>query len=607
MARYGRFAVTALACLSLAVHDAVPAFAAPELTRKDYESCQARDEASFRSAIEAITVEAMQKGLVGVDYKALVGDEWRKNGLDEIVDKRVDAAIAEVTNETSTWDRLRSNLNAETAKLLAEKVAERVYRSDAIKAAVETLTVGVAREVGKSIELATQDAAEPALACLQAFLGPRYGVAVARAVSADAGREFNVDPGKGGAEIGTGTVLRQSSEGITGAAILLVRRQLANMAARVGQRLAGSVLSRLVSVAAGGVGLVLIAKDLWDLSGGVFPIIATEMKSADTKAKVQEELAKVIGEQIGDHIKEIGAKTAERVADVWQEFRRAHLKVLELAERNASFKFFLNSQPPQTLPRLDEVVALILGAEGEAGLMTRLGDGSLGVAVNKMPVPAMDIARETRSIETGLKWSALAGDNLNKVVEFDIYRRAKPDDFTKATLARVLNLGDRLAVTRMAAIPAASRDALFEVDSTELKTLARSLTEAELDTLARYLTGLQKEPRELILKAVANSPAKMHAIASPRVRDGILASRDQTAAVSMMLRSEALIDPAKLADDFRAGWEGRISPVLLYEKHPGTLVVAAVLALMLLSLVLRLLRPRRSRAVTKAPAEAAKG
>ena len=252
-------------------------------------------------------------------------------------------------------------------------------------------------------------------------------------------------------------------------------------------------------------------------------------------------------------------------------------------------------------------MALILGAEGEAGLMTRLGDGSLGEAVNKMPVPAMDIARETRSIETGLKWSALAGDNLNKVVEFDIYRRAKPDDFTKATLARVLNLGDRLAVTRMAAIPAASRDALFEVDSTELKTLARSLTEAELDTLARYLTGLQKEPRELILKAVANSPAKMHAIASPRVRDGILASRDQTAAVSMMLRSEALIDPAKLADDFRAGWEGRISPVLLYEKHPGTLVVAAVLALMLLSLVLRLLRPRRSRAVTKAPAEAAKG
>ena len=57
-------------------------------------------------------------------------------------------------------------------------------------------------------------------------------------------------------------------------AILLVRRQLANMAARIGQRLAGSILARLVSVVAGGIGLVLIAKDIWELRNGVLPIIA---------------------------------------------------------------------------------------------------------------------------------------------------------------------------------------------------------------------------------------------------------------------------------------------------------------------------------------------
>ena len=79
------------------------------------------------------------------------------------------------------------------------------------------MTVGVAREVGKSIELATQDAAEPALACLQAFLGPRYGVAVERGQRRRRPR-VQRRSGKGGAEIGTGTVLRQSSEGITGAA-----------------------------------------------------------------------------------------------------------------------------------------------------------------------------------------------------------------------------------------------------------------------------------------------------------------------------------------------------------------------------------------------------
>src|SRR5690606_32545802 len=118
---------------------------------------------------------------------------------------------------------------------------------------------------------------------------------------------------KGAAEVGAGSVLTQSAGGITGAAILVMRRQLANMAQRIGRRLVGSVLSRVVSVVAGGVGIVLIAKDIWDLRNGVLPIIKTEMKSAETKEKVQDELAKTIGEQIAEHVQEIGTKTADRV------------------------------------------------------------------------------------------------------------------------------------------------------------------------------------------------------------------------------------------------------------------------------------------------------
>ena len=69
-------------------------------------------------------------------------------------------------------------------------------------------------------------------------------------------------------------MLVEGSEGIAGTVVLVVRRQLANMAARIGQRVVGSILSRLVSVVAGGVGLVLIAKDIWDFRHGVLPIVA---------------------------------------------------------------------------------------------------------------------------------------------------------------------------------------------------------------------------------------------------------------------------------------------------------------------------------------------
>ena len=53
---------------------------------------------------------------------------------------------------------------------------------------MEELASGVARDVGKSIEFASADATEPVLACLKAFVGPRYGSAVAQAVAGDAGQ-----------------------------------------------------------------------------------------------------------------------------------------------------------------------------------------------------------------------------------------------------------------------------------------------------------------------------------------------------------------------------------------------------------------------------------
>lgn len=571
------------------------AVSARELSRADYEACQGTTEQSFKAAVEQITLGAMTKGLADFDYKGAVADAWRQGGVDEIIDKRVDLAVAEVQNETSTSDRLSSNVSAETAKALAEKVAERVYRSEAAKGAIEALANSVGRDVGKRIELASQDASEPALACINAFLGPRYGTAIARAVGTDAGKELGVDTNKGAADLGTGAVLKQNSEGIAGVAVLLVRRQLANMAARISQRIVGTVLSRLVSVAAGGVGLVLIAKDVFSMWSGAFPLIASEMKSADTKGKVKDELAKAMAEQINEHVKEIASKSADRVLEIWQEFRRAHVKVVELAEKNAPFKSFVDKIGANELPRLDEVTALVLAGEGEAGIGKRLADGTFAEAVSKLPAPAMQIARETRSLEVALGWYGLAGNDTARVVELEIHRRAKPEDFTKASLAKTLALGDRLAVTRVAGLKRDARDVLFELEPNDLKALARALTETELDTLARYLTGLGKEPREAVMKAVAARPARMAVIGNERVRDAILTSRDQTAAVELMLRDDPVVDPKRLMGDLRAAWDGRIAPILIYEKHPSVAVIGAGLVLVLLLILRRLFRPRTPR------------
>jgi hypothetical protein len=563
------------------------------VTREDYEACQAGDERAFQASVEKITVAAMEKGLQGVDYAAAVDAEWRKLGVDQIIDKRVDIAVEEVQNETSLGTRIQSLGNKEKAQQLATAVAERVYRSEAVSGAIEKLAEGVGQSVGARIELASQDAASPALDCLKAFLGSRYGQTVAGVVSGNAASEFGLDPDKGGASVNAGAVLKQSSSGITGAAILIVRRQLANMARRIGQRIVGAVLSRLVSVVAGGIGLVLIAKDIWDLRNGVLPIISDEMKTAATKTMVKDELAKSLSEQIALHVREIGAKSAERVVEIWHEFRRAHLKALDLADRNEGFRKFLSDVQPASFARLDEVTGLVLSAEGEAGILKRLGDGTLETAIHKLPEPAMTIARETRAIEPALAWAAVAGDDLGKVVDFEIYRRGKPDAFTKGSLDRLFAVDDRLAISRLASIDRAARDTLFDLNANDLKSLARTLGESELTTLAAYLTGLADGPRERVLRAVAADPARMRLMAPPRVRSAILASSDQAAAVDMFLRSGADDTAQATLQDFVSAWEGRVSPLLIWERHPIPTIALGFAALLMLLLLRRLFFPRR--------------
>ena len=592
-----RSSVSCLTAVALLLAQVSTVRAAEPITRAQYEACQASDEQGFRRAVETLTLKGLEAGLANLDYRAIVADEWRRVNMDDIIDRQVDEAVGQVRDESS-WFQLWSTLaSRERAQELATTAAERVYRSDAIKKAIEQLATGVGKEIGKRIELAVVDTAGPATQCMQAFLGRRYGATVAGVVSTDAGKEYSVDPSKAGAQVSPGQVLVDASGGIAGTVVLVVRRQLANMATRIGQRVIGSILSRLVSVVAGGVGLVLIAKDIWDFRHGVLPIVSEEMKSKATKEKVRQEIAKTISEHIDESVKEIADKTAERVVEIWLEFRRAHAKVLEFADRNPAFKRFLDTIRPADLPRLDEVVALVLGSEGEAGVTKRLDDGTLNLAVSSLPPAAIDIAREARSLETALKWSAVAGNNLPKVVEYEIHRRTTPDTFTKAGLQRLLALEDRLAVTRLAALQPAARESLFELESGALVRLARNLDEPQLDSLSRYLTGLEKGPAQRILAAVAQAPARMADLSSPRVREGIIVSRDQSAAVSMMLQVGSLPDPGVLIAHTRLVLDGRVSPILLWEKHGVVLAAALVLALILLLILKRLLFGTRPRVV----------
>jgi hypothetical protein len=188
------------------------------------------------------------------------------------------------------------------------------------------------------------------------------------------------------------------------------------------------------------------------------------------------------------------------------------------------------------------------------------------------------------------------------VTEFDLHRVSSPEQFSKSSLARVLAFGDRPSVTRLASLKREARDTLLDLDDAALTRLVKNLDTAKLDTLASYLTGLSKPAAQRILKTVALSPQRMQILASPRVRDAVLRSRDQMAAVDMLLTDSPVIEPSVILHDIRLMTEGKVSPVLLYDRHPAALAIAAGLSLILALMMKRLLFGGRRRARVFVPA-----
>ena len=110
------------------LHSGLPPSAhAQAESRAEYEACQSRDEASFRAAIAALTIQALQKGLAGMDYKPLVAEAWSRNEVDLILARRIDEAIEELRQESSWLALIESLASKDAAEKLSTSAAERVF------------------------------------------------------------------------------------------------------------------------------------------------------------------------------------------------------------------------------------------------------------------------------------------------------------------------------------------------------------------------------------------------------------------------------------------------------------------------------------------------
>jgi hypothetical protein len=538
------------------------------------QECQNLNDPDVRAQIRALTEAALTRELGEVDYAALVDKHWREVKMSERLDVQIDEAIGIVRADTNILDRAYSTVSRETAEKTAIAVAERAYGSEGFRAAMADLAQGVGADFGARIEGSAAKVAGPVIACVRTALQSRYGGAVAQVFARETEGNLNVSTNIGSAKIDTGDLLLQNTGTISGIVLIVSRRIIGRMVATIGRRVAGLVASRIISTFTGLIGLALIARDVYEASEGVFPLIAERMKSDEAKDLIKQELTQSIRTDLGQQISTIADETTDRID-------------------------FLKNRTVEQLGRLGRLVGFLLGEEQEAGVLKRTRDGSLGRALLDLDDTGVAIAIEMKSLDKALAWAALAGTRLSKAVEYGLPQIIPPDEINADQLSRILDFDSRAAAQRIAQLDRAARDALLSLPSQTLKDLARRLSESDLAALAAYQNHLDTAAAQRVLREVVQDPGVMRSLGKPSIQNAILQSRDQLSAVTMLLRQNSTLSFGNIGQDLSEVRMGDVNYRVFVERYWSALLIVALLVLLLLVLLKRILFGRPPTVVIK--------
>ncbi|MGO8951815.1 MAG: hypothetical protein ACLPWS_02130 [Rhodomicrobium sp.] len=577
-------AVAGLTCQAPRIAFAQPA---PVVT---IDECRSLSDADVRDRIRELASTNLKAELTAVDYPALVNVHWAKADVSARIDREVDAAIAAVRADSSWLDRAYSTVSKSSAARYATAIADKTYNSQGFKAALEELATGVAKDAGAQIEKATAKVSNPIVACVQTALQSRYGGAIAEVFAQESQKNLEAKAEQPAVKIGTSDLVLNNAASISGIVLIVTRRVLAEIVESIGSRIAGVVASRIVSSVAGLIGLALIAKDIYDAGEGVFPIVAERMKSDETKALIKAEIGKTIQSDISQQTAAIAQETAERIYSVWLDFKQKYNRLLSLSEKSPAFAEFLKDRRIDQLGKLGQIVDILYGSEGENRIFERVADGSLNKALLDLNDAGLAIAADRKSIDEALRWSAVAGADLPRVVDLGIYRWLSPDALSHEKLEKILSLNDKIAVSRIADLDAQERELILNLPGDQMRDLARSLSGRQLAAFADYQLRLEPSAARALMRAVSDSPAVMQELSGEGLRRAIFDSRNQLAALNMVIHSDAsLLSYGRIVKDAELVRDGDVRYRVFWERYWLWIAIAGFILLVLLSWLRRLL------------------
>jgi hypothetical protein len=570
-------------------------FQAPQSARAQQagistEQCNSLSDAEVQDKIRALASAGLKTELESINYIELVNTYWSKTNAASRIDSAVDAAVAAVRSDTSWFDRAYSKYSPNSAERYAKAIADKAYNSEVFKSAIENLATAVATDAGARIEQATRKLSNPVLECVQAALRSRYGAAVAQAFATDALNKIET-ANTPGVSIGTTEFVMQHPDAISGVLIIVTREVIAKIAQSIGSRIAGVIASRLVGLIAGGIGVVLIAKDVYEAGDGSFPVIAEQMKSDKTKAVIKDEIGKSLQADITAQAGAIAEQAADRIYSLWADFKQKYYRLFALGAKDPGFLEYLkNFSSFEKLGRLAQLVDIVNASEGEPRVFARVADGSLNKALTDLDDNGLKIAAEQKSLQKALQWTAAAGDALPRAVELGLYRWLSPEEVSAENLRKILSLSDKDSIARLANMEPRARDVILDLPGDLTQRLVLRLNTQQLTAFADYKRNLQPAAAKRLLGLAIEEPGIMQGLSGEGLRQAVIGSRDQLAALNMLTREDgSLLSYGRIVKDVELVRDGSVGYRVFWERYWLSVAVAGFVLLVLLSWIRRLL------------------
>ena len=571
----------------------------PETTLRQ---CSDVSEDTLLNELNTVSQQVFADALTQIDVAGIVDTQWDNLSVDSVIDRAVDDAVQQVQTDTGLWAKFLSSWSADQAKELTGAVANKTFESEAFRSKLDQLSVAVAAEIGGKVGELSAESVSAAFYCLQTFIGGNYAdVLVAsfeeRVQSAvgdgsNALDQQTLDPG-------ILAILDQHKVALGGVGVIIAtqitRKLLVELGETIAKRVAGRIVGRvlgrvgseLVPIAGWIIGTGLIVYDVYSSRDGALPQIQEELKSAEVKAGIRSEVVASIEPELDLQLPEMARSIANDLFARWRDTKRDIRQVIDLADSNPQFKSILDGLEDQTqLAKLVNLTGAIMTAQGRAAVDSAIADGSLERALS-LPASAPELLAAVGSLPDAIAWGDVAGELLDQVVSLEIYKARKPGDLDRATLEKLVAVGDKAAVSNLVLLDTAALSSILTLSSENLKAIASKLTPDQLTWLAQSLPNLSQEQRNQLVAQLVSDPG----VISQLQRSNLLGSVSQSDDINQILTFIAgSRDLAAWAGDAVRLFSLQVGLPLFAAKYgwgwtAGTVAIALLLVLVVVRLI----------------------